>query len=139
MKTTRATRPTRATTPHWAHLLATCVLSFSAGTALAATAAAPAAASPAAEAPAACPLKDPAAPKAPQININTASALDLRCGLDGDISAETANKIVSNRPYKKVDDLLDMKLVNGSMFKNIQSRVTVSASGSADKPAAKPK
>lgn len=137
-------KATRAMSPKWANLLATCGLCLSAVTALAAkdkpaaSAAAPAAAGLAAEAPSACPAMDPAAKKGPPIDINTASALDLRCGLDG-ISEAMANKIVDNRPYNKVEDLLDRKLLNSGMFQKIQSRVTTSDPGGAGKPATKPK
>lgn len=140
----KATKATKAMGPNWATLLATCGLCLSAVAALAAKdkptapAAAPAAAGPAAEAPAACPAMDPAAKKGPPIDINTASALDLRCGLDG-INEAMANKIVDNRPYSKVDELLDRKLLNSGMFQKIQSRVTASDPGGAGKPATKPK
>ena len=121
---------TTATSPHWALLLATCSLCLSAVTALAA--------GPVAAAPGACPDMDPVVKKRPLIDINTASALDLRCGLEG-VNDALAKKIIDNRDYTKVEDLLDMKVLNSGTFQNNQSRLTVSNPGGAGKPAAKSK
>ena len=126
-------KQTRAISPHGATILTTCGLFFGVFLSVVtapATAATPATAAPAAEAPAACtgPKKEP------PFDINSASALDLRCGLGSDsINEATANKIVELGPYKTVDELLDRRVLNSTMFQKIQARLT------ARQPAAKPK
>lgn len=134
MQATNATSPMN---PRWATRLATCGLllcvfpaAATAAKPAAAPTATPASSSPAADAPAGC----PAPKKEPPFDINSASALDLRCGLGPNgLSEAAANKIVDNRPYATVDELLDRKVLNSTMFLKIQSRVTASP------PAAKSK
>lgn len=57
------------------------------------------------------------------ININTASAgeLDQLAGV-GEITAE---KIIQNRPYQTIDDLLKKKVVGKSVYEKIKDQITV--------------
>ncbi len=57
-----------------------------------------------------------------KININAASAdeLDLLPG----IGTVTAQKIIDNRPYQAVDELLTKKIVKQNIFDSIKDRVT---------------
>jgi len=57
------------------------------------------------------------------ININTASAKDLD-SLPG-IGEVTAQKIISNRPYGSVDELLSKKVVSSKVFSEIKEKVSV--------------
>lgn len=57
------------------------------------------------------------------ININAASLEELDT-LYG-VGQATAKKIVDNRPYQTVEDLLNKKVVNRSVFDKIQSKITV--------------
>lgn len=57
------------------------------------------------------------------ININTASEGDLDT-LPG-IGPITAKKIIAGRPYRSVDELLQKKVVNKSVFEKIKTKVTV--------------
>jgi competence protein ComEA len=56
------------------------------------------------------------------ININTASAVDLD-SLPG-IGPVTAQKIITNRPYSVVDDLLNNKIVSNKVFTEIKDKIT---------------
>ena len=57
-----------------------------------------------------------------EININTASAesLDTLTG----IGPVTANKIIDNRPYLTINDLLDKKVVSAKVFSQIKDKIT---------------
>lgn len=57
------------------------------------------------------------------ININTASADELET-LSG-IGPVTAQKIIDNRPYTDVNDLLTQKIVKESVYNNIKDEMTV--------------
>lgn len=57
------------------------------------------------------------------VNINTASASDLDT-LPG-VGAVTAEKIIANRPYGKVEELKDKKAVNSATFDKIKDSVSV--------------
>lgn len=57
-----------------------------------------------------------------EININTASAESLDT-LPG-IGPVTANKIIDNRPYLTINDLLDKKLVSEKVFTQIKDKIT---------------
>ena len=57
------------------------------------------------------------------INVNTASAAELDT-LPG-IGTVTANKIIASRPYQKIEELLDRKVVNSSTFNKIKDLVSV--------------
>jgi competence protein ComEA len=72
----------------------------------------------------------PAAEKAaPVINLNTASAADLG-SLPG-IGAKMAERIVEyrqkNGPFKKIEDLMNVKGIGEKAFLKIKSRLTVAA------------
>ncbi len=57
-----------------------------------------------------------------KININAASAeeLDLLPG----IGQVTAQKIIENKPYQKIDQLLDKKIVKQNIFDSIKNQIT---------------
>lgn len=57
------------------------------------------------------------------INLNTASESDLDT-LPG-IGPATATKIIENRPYQSIEDLLEKKAVGQSVFEKIKDQVTV--------------
>lgn len=57
------------------------------------------------------------------VNINQASESDLD-GLPG-VGPVTAQKIIDNRPYQNVQDLLDKKVVGQSVFSKIKGQVSV--------------
>lgn len=57
------------------------------------------------------------------ININTASASELDT-LKG-VGSVTASKIIDNRPYGSVDELLSKKVVGQKVFSDIKEKVTV--------------
>ena len=57
------------------------------------------------------------------ININTASSETLDT-LPG-IGPATAAKIISNRPYKSLEELLDKKVVSLKVFEQIKDKITV--------------
>lgn len=57
------------------------------------------------------------------ININSASSSELDT-LPG-IGPVTANKIIDNRPYTAVEDLLTKKAVGQSVFENIKDKISV--------------
>lgn len=61
--------------------------------------------------------------KTGKININSASASELDT-LPG-IGEKTAAKIIDNRPYKSVDDLLGKKVVGSATFDKIKDLVSV--------------
>lgn len=58
-----------------------------------------------------------------KININTASQVDLEA-LPG-IGPVTAAKIISDRPYSKIEDLLSLKVVFKSTFEKIKDLIVV--------------
>ncbi len=57
------------------------------------------------------------------INVNTVSASELDT-LHG-VGPVTAQKIISNRPYQSVDELLSKKSVNSKVFSQIKDKVSV--------------
>jgi competence protein ComEA len=57
------------------------------------------------------------------INVNTATISDLDT-LPG-IGEVTAEKIISNRPYGSIDELLSKKAVSSKVFSQIKDKVTV--------------
>lgn len=57
------------------------------------------------------------------INLNTASAEELDT-LPG-VGAVTVGKIINNRPYQTIDELLTKKVVNKNVFENIKNSITV--------------
>jgi competence protein ComEA len=58
-----------------------------------------------------------------QININSATASELE-SLPG-IGEVTAAKIIGSRPYQKIEDLLEQKIVNKSTFEKIKASIVV--------------
>ncbi|OGH02188.1 MAG: hypothetical protein A2798_03610 [Candidatus Levybacteria bacterium RIFCSPHIGHO2_01_FULL_37_17] len=56
------------------------------------------------------------------ININTASSSELDT-LPG-IGPVTSTKIIDNRPYNSINDLLDKKIVGQSTFEKIKDKIT---------------
>ena len=58
-----------------------------------------------------------------KININSSTQAELEV-LPG-IGPVTASKIISNRPYKQVEDLLNLKVVNKSTFEKIKDSIIV--------------
>lgn len=57
------------------------------------------------------------------ININSASIEELDA-LPG-IGKITAQKIIDNRPFKALEELIDKKIVNKSVFENIKNLITL--------------
>ena len=57
------------------------------------------------------------------INVNTATSVELDT-LPG-VGPTTAQKIISNRPYATVDELLSKKSVNSKVFSQIKEKVSV--------------
>lgn len=57
------------------------------------------------------------------ININSASIEELDA-LSG-IGKITAQKIIDNRPFKALEELIDKKIVNKSVFENIKNLITL--------------
>ncbi len=57
------------------------------------------------------------------ININTASSSELDT-LPG-VGPVTSEKIITNRPYTKVEDLVDKKVVSESVFEKLREQITV--------------
>jgi competence protein ComEA len=87
----------------------------------AATTTMPPSATPAAPAkPATAPLAT-VAPKAAMVDINSASASDLK-GLPG-VSDTEAAKIVQGRPYKDPNDLVAKKILSDAEFAKIKERI----------------
>lgn len=60
---------------------------------------------------------------ADQININTASAQELD-KLPG-VGPVTAQKIIDNRPYSTIDELLSKKIINSKAFESIKEKIAV--------------
>ena len=58
-----------------------------------------------------------------QVNINSAPQPELEA-LPG-IGPVTASKIISDRPYQKIEDLLDKKIVNKSTFEKIKDSIVI--------------
>jgi competence protein ComEA len=70
------------------------------------------------------PFKDEALSKQSElVNINTASLAELD-ELWG-IGPVTGQKIIDNRPYGKVEDLLDKKIIKSNIFEAIKAKVTI--------------
>lgn len=57
------------------------------------------------------------------LNINTASQSELE-SLPG-IGPVTASKIISERPYQKIEDLIEKKIVGKSVFEKIKDSIVV--------------
>jgi competence protein ComEA len=57
------------------------------------------------------------------ININSASSAELD-SLSG-VGPATAEKIIANRPYEKIEDLLSKKAVGQSVFGKIKDKISV--------------
>ncbi len=57
------------------------------------------------------------------INVNTASSQELD-SLPG-VGAVTAGKIISNRPYGSVDELLSKKVVGASVYGKIKDKISI--------------
>ena len=66
---------------------------------------------------------------APAVNLNTASAADLE-SLPG-IGAKTAERILEyrqkNGPFKKIEDLMNVKGIGEKSFLKLKARLTVAA------------
>lgn len=60
---------------------------------------------------------------ATKVNINTSSQAELEA-LPG-IGPVTASKIISDRPYQKIEDLVDKKIVSKSVFEKIKDSITI--------------
>lgn len=58
-----------------------------------------------------------------QVNINTATQAELEA-LSG-IGPVTASKIISGRPYSKIEDLLTLKIVSKKVFDQIKDSLVV--------------
>ena len=58
-----------------------------------------------------------------KININTALSKELE-DLPG-IGQKTAQKIIENRPYKTIEELLSKKVLNEGVFENIKDQISV--------------
>lgn len=58
-----------------------------------------------------------------KVNINTATQAELEA-LPG-IGPVTASKIISDRPYNKVEDLLNKKIVNKTVYEKIKDSVSL--------------
>jgi competence protein ComEA len=58
-----------------------------------------------------------------QVNINSASQTTLET-LKG-VGPVTAQKIIDNRPYGSIEELLDKKIVGSKVFENIRDEVTI--------------
>ena len=69
------------------------------------------------------PVSNQSLPAVRQVNINTGTQAELEA-LPG-IGPVTASKIISNRPYKQVEDLLNLKVVNKSTFEKIKDSIIV--------------
>ena len=61
--------------------------------------------------------------KTSSVNINTGTQIELEA-LPG-IGPVTASKIISGRPYQKIDDLLNQKTVSKSVFEKIKDSITL--------------
>lgn len=57
-----------------------------------------------------------------QININSASVSELD-GLPG-VGPVTAQKIIDNRPYGAIEELLEKKIVSASVFEKIKEKIS---------------
>lgn len=57
------------------------------------------------------------------VNVNSASGQELEA-LPG-VGTVTAEKIISNRPYNSIDDLLNKKIVGKKVFEQIKNKITV--------------
>lgn len=63
------------------------------------------------------------ATNAQQININTASSQELEA-LPG-IGPVTAEKIISGRPYNKIEELVGKKVLGNALFNKVKDRLVV--------------
>ncbi len=57
------------------------------------------------------------------ININTASKGDLESLVD--IGPVRADKIIEGRPYSKIEELVEKKIISGSVFEKIKNQITI--------------
>lgn len=58
-----------------------------------------------------------------KININTASQSELEA-LD-EVGPKTAEKIISGRPYQRIEELIDKKIVGKAIFEKIKDSIVV--------------
>lgn len=58
-----------------------------------------------------------------KVNINTATQAELEA-LSG-IGPVTASKIISGRPYSKIEDLLTLKILSKKVFDQIKDSISV--------------
>ncbi len=58
-----------------------------------------------------------------KVNVNTATQAELEA-LPG-IGPVTASKIISGRPYSKIEDLLTLKIVSKSVFEKIKDSIVI--------------
>lgn len=58
-----------------------------------------------------------------KVNVNTASSVEL-VDLYG-VGEKTAQKIIAGRPYAKIEELLEKKIVNKSVFETIKEGIVV--------------
>ena len=72
-----------------------------------------------------------------KIDINTATAMELQ-ELPG-IGPKLAEKIVKNRPYKKIDDLVAKKVLGKKKFAKIKDLITVAEAKPVAPVAVEPK
>lgn len=57
------------------------------------------------------------------ININTASKGELESLID--IGPVRAENIINSRPYGKIDELVEKKIISGSVFEKIKQKISV--------------
>jgi competence protein ComEA len=57
------------------------------------------------------------------ININQASASELEA-LPG-IGKVAADKIIKNRPYQNISELVEKKVIGGSVFEKIKTKISI--------------
>ena len=62
-----------------------------------------------------------------KVDINTASAAELE-RLPG-MTSELSQRIIANRPYRKIDDLVRRKLLGRKQLAAIKERITVGDAG----------
>ena len=64
-----------------------------------------------------------------KVDLNTASREEL-VGLPG-LGESLADKIIRNRPYRKIDDLVSRKILGRKQMALIKAHVTVGTNGTA--------